>query len=192
MAEQFDPTKAENKNPAILSTEDSIDISSQVHMQKEKTSDSGEITATAGAPVSNDELDPKSKDGENEPPSEQPLAPAGVDYTVLTPTQKKLVVFTASLASVFSPMATAIYCKFWTKLCRLQKLTIIDPSLETIAKDLRVSNTQINITVTLFLVVQGIAPAFVADLADTTGRRPSMYMFSLFPFLYFILTHRCP
>jgi hypothetical protein len=51
-----------------------------------------------------------------EPPSEQPLERAattpGEDYSVLTATQKKLVVMTASIASLFSPMATAIYCKF--------------------------------------------------------------------------------
>ena len=49
-----------------------------------------------------------------EPPSEKPIEPAGPsgqDYSVLTVTQKKLVVLTASLASLFSPMATAIYCE---------------------------------------------------------------------------------
>jgi hypothetical protein len=45
-----------------------------------------------------------------EPPSEQP-APAGEDYSILKPAQKKAIVLTASLASLFSPMATAIYCE---------------------------------------------------------------------------------
>ncbi|PMD41029.1 MFS general substrate transporter [Hyaloscypha variabilis F] len=98
-----------------------------------------------------------------EPPSEQEVQrvqSAGEDYSVLTVTQKRLIVATASLASLFSPMATAIYY----------------PSLDTISKDLNVSNTKINITITLFLVIQGIAPAFVADIADRQGRRP-MYIF---------------
>ncbi|RDL29943.1 MFS general substrate transporter [Venustampulla echinocandica] len=97
-----------------------------------------------------------------EQPPEQPVqigVSAGDEYSVLTTTQKKCVVLTASLASVFSPMATSIYY----------------PSLDTIAKDLNVSNAKINITITLFLVIQGIAPSFVADLADKTGRRP-MYI----------------
>jgi hypothetical protein len=49
-----------------------------------------------------------------EPPSEQPVQPvlqAEEDYSVFSTTQKKLIVTTASLASVFSPMATAIYCQ---------------------------------------------------------------------------------
>jgi hypothetical protein len=46
-----------------------------------------------------------------EPPSEQPIAPPGEDYSVLTVNQKRLIVTTASFASLFSPMATAIYCR---------------------------------------------------------------------------------
>jgi len=49
-----------------------------------------------------------------EPPSEQEVQRAqstGEDYSVLTVTQKKLIVTAASLASLFSPMATAIYCQ---------------------------------------------------------------------------------
>ncbi|CAM6031690.1 unnamed protein product, partial [Sphagnum compactum] len=94
-----------------------------------------------------------------EPPSEQPVqgtAIPGEDYSIFTVGQKKLMIMTASLASLFSPMATAIYY----------------PSLDTISKDLNVTNSKINITVTIFLVIQGIAPSFVADIADKQGRRP--------------------
>ncbi|KAF8859713.1 MFS multidrug transporter-like protein, partial [Acephala macrosclerotiorum] len=103
-----------------------------------------------------------------EPPSEQPIqraATTGEDYSVLTVTQKKLIIVTASFASLFSPMATAIYY----------------PSLDTISKDLNVTNSKINITVTIFLVIQGIAPSFVADIADRQGRRP-MYIFCFIVF----------
>jgi hypothetical protein len=49
-----------------------------------------------------------------EPPPDQPLQTvqsAGEDYSVLTVTQKRITVMAASLASLFSPMATAIYCQ---------------------------------------------------------------------------------
>jgi hypothetical protein len=49
-----------------------------------------------------------------EPPADQPLQTvqsAGEDYSVLTVTQKRITVMAASLASLFSPMATAIYCQ---------------------------------------------------------------------------------
>lgn len=51
-------------------------------------------------------------------PSPEPLAEAGPpgvdhkqeDFSIFTTVQKRLMVSTASLASLFSPMATAIYC----------------------------------------------------------------------------------
>jgi len=49
-----------------------------------------------------------------EPPSDeqaQMVQSAGEGYSVLTVTQKRLTVMAASLASLFSPMATAIYCQ---------------------------------------------------------------------------------
>ena len=51
-----------------------------------------------------------------EPPSEQlqGAQTPGEDYSVLTVTQKKLIITVASLASLFSPMATAIYCQYPT------------------------------------------------------------------------------
>ncbi|KAG9231136.1 MFS multidrug transporter-like protein [Amylocarpus encephaloides] len=109
-----------------------------------------------GVSASKHETETSSRDTPPEVPSGNP---PGEDYSVLTVPQKRMVVFTASVASVFSPMATSIYY----------------PSLEIIAKDLGVSNSQISLTVTLFLVIQGIAPSFIADLADRSGRRP-MYI----------------
>lgn len=60
-----------------------------------------------------EEVAPSQNDPSAEPQSDQPLervGTAGEDYSVLTVTQKKLIVTIASLASLFSPMATAIYC----------------------------------------------------------------------------------
>lgn len=47
-----------------------------------------------------------------EPAVERPV-PQGKDYSVLTSGQKKWIVLTASLASLFSPMATSIYCELF-------------------------------------------------------------------------------
>jgi hypothetical protein len=53
------------------------------------------------------------QNADEEPPSERPIerVVSGEEYSVLTVTQKRLVVLTVSLAALFSPMATAIYCK---------------------------------------------------------------------------------
>jgi hypothetical protein len=95
-----------------------------------------------------------------EPPSEQlqGAQTPGEDYSVLTVTQKKLIITVASLASLFSPMATAIYCQYPTFGNYAARINSIDPSLDTISKDLGVSNTKINITITLFLVCSALLP----------------------------------
>ena len=50
-----------------------------------------------------------------EPAVEQPR-PAGKAYSILTVTQKRAIILAASFASLFSPMATAIYCELLAKL----------------------------------------------------------------------------
>ena len=54
------------------------------------------------------------------------------------------------------------------------------PALVPISADLNVSLFLINLTVTSYLVVAGVAPAFMGDMADQNGRRPVyILMFSL-------------
>jgi hypothetical protein len=62
--------------------------------------------------------------------------PTTESYSVFTPTQKRLIILTAALASSFSPLSANIYY----------------PALNSIAKDLRVSPSQINLTITTYMV----------------------------------------
>jgi len=89
-------------------------VHSSVHGKDEKPSNS--LGKEGALKAGEQEVGGSHDDPPAEPPSEQPLqrvttAP-GEDYSVLTVTQKKLIVMTASFASLFSPMATAIYCKY--------------------------------------------------------------------------------
>ena len=78
-------------------------------------------------------------------------------YSSFTVRQKRGIVFAASLASFFSPMTGAIYF----------------PALTTIANDLHVSDSGINLTVTTYLIWQGVAPMLIAGFSDKAGRRPA-------------------
>ncbi|CRL24458.1 Sucrose/H+ symporter, plant [Penicillium camemberti] len=84
------------------------------------------------------------------PPTTEP-------YSVFTSTQKRLIILTAALASSFSPLSANIYY----------------PALNSIAKDLGVSPSQINLTITTYMVCQGLAPMLTGSLADQAGRRPA-------------------
>jgi hypothetical protein len=60
---------------------------------------------------SDDKDDATGETLEPESISERPIHPPREDFTVFNSGQKKMIVFTASLASIFSPMATSIYCE---------------------------------------------------------------------------------
>lgn len=88
---------------------------------------------------------------EAEAPAQRPL------HSVFSARKKALIVFMTSLGSLFSPLSSFIYL----------------PALNTLARDLHVSNASINLTVTSYMIFQGLAPMFFGDLSDMAGRRPA-------------------
>ncbi|WEW55285.1 hypothetical protein PRK78_000714 [Emydomyces testavorans] len=80
-------------------------------------------------------------------------------YHILSTKQKKKLVYIISLAGLFSPLSSNIYF----------------PALDAIAKELKVSNALVSLTITSYLILQGISPSFWGAFADAIGRRP-IYM----------------
>lgn len=78
-------------------------------------------------------------------------------YSSFTTLQKRYIVFTAAGAGFFSSLSAQIYF----------------PALNALAEDLTVSTSLINLTVTSYMIFQGIAPMFFGSFADQTGRRPT-------------------
>ncbi|KAI9375237.1 major facilitator superfamily domain-containing protein [Aspergillus egyptiacus] len=90
----------------------------------------------------------------------QPESP----YSIYSKSEKKWISFVSSFGAMFSTLSSYIYF----------------PALVPMATDLDVSVSLINLTVTSYLVVAGIAPAFMGDIADQGGRRPAyILMFAL-------------
>ncbi|PKY07211.1 MFS general substrate transporter [Aspergillus campestris IBT 28561] len=88
-----------------------------------------------------------------ESPSEAALKP----YSSFTQLQKRYIIFTAAGAGFFSSLSAQIYF----------------PALNMLSEDLGVSASLINLTVTSYMIFQGIAPMFLGSFADQTGRRPA-------------------
>lgn len=80
----------------------------------------------------------------------------GSPYSVFRKPTRQFTVFLVALAGFFSPLSANIYF----------------PALNYLARDLHVSLKLINLTITAYLVCQGIVPFIVGDAADTIGRRP--------------------
>ncbi|KAH6661994.1 major facilitator superfamily domain-containing protein [Halenospora varia] len=76
-------------------------------------------------------------------------------YSTFTKAEKRLICFLIAFAGMFSPLSSFIYY----------------PAITSLSKDLHVSIELINLTITSYMVVSGIAPAIISDLADITGRR---------------------
>ncbi|KAL8958541.1 MAG: hypothetical protein Q9193_004421 [Seirophora villosa] len=103
-------------------------------------------------------------DSENSPPhSDSDNAKAShktddysVPYSVFSQSTRRWTVLLVALAGFFSPLSANIYF----------------PALNYLAHDLNVSLKLINLTITAYLIFQGIVPFIVGDAADKMGRRP--------------------
>ncbi|KAK9454598.1 major facilitator superfamily domain-containing protein [Dipodascopsis uninucleata] len=87
--------------------------------------------------------------------SKSPSAIAVTPFSIFDNRQKNLIILIASIAATFSGFASNIYF----------------PALPTIANDLNVSLELVNLTVTSYLIFQGIAPSIWGPLSDVKGRR---------------------
>ncbi|KAH7324876.1 major facilitator superfamily domain-containing protein [Stachybotrys elegans] len=86
-------------------------------------------------------------------------------YSILTTWEKRGLVAAATFIALFSPLSAQIYL----------------PAITSIAQELDISNSQVNLTITTYMILQGIVPMFVGSLADSGGRRPAyMLCFTIY------------
>jgi len=78
-------------------------------------------------------------------------------WSIFTVPQKRFIVLMVAMAGFFSPLSANIYF----------------PALNTLAMDFHVSSSIINLTLTSYMIFQGLAPTIFGDLADMAGRRPA-------------------
>lgn len=78
-------------------------------------------------------------------------------YSVFSKWQKRGIVLAATLGAFYSPFSGQIYL----------------PSLPSVAADLGVSVSRVNLTVTTYIAVQALMPMLIGSLADSGGRRPA-------------------
>ncbi|KAI5868117.1 MFS general substrate transporter [Durotheca rogersii] len=87
------------------------------------------------------------------PPASPPVLEE--PYSIFDKRQKALIVTIVSTAATFSGFASNIYF----------------PALPTIARDLDISIELVNLTVTSYLLFQGLAPSLWGPISDVKGRR---------------------
>ncbi|KAJ3508638.1 hypothetical protein NM208_g15793 [Fusarium decemcellulare] len=82
---------------------------------------------------------------------------SGPAYSTFSKNTRRWIIALATAASFVSPLTANIYF----------------PALNPIAEDLDVSVSLINITLTSYMIFQGLSPTIFGDLGDMAGRRPA-------------------
>lgn len=100
------------------------------------------------------------RDGKDSHPAqdlqeEEEEEPDKYQYSVFSKRKKQSIVLAGAGGAVFSTLTAQTYL----------------PALQVLADDFHVSISQINLTLTVYLVFQGVTPMFIGSFADRLGRR---------------------
>lgn len=106
--------------------------------------------------IAANEIDKPAEKGLNDVAVSIDPSAAEPPFSVFTRGQKRWISWMASFGAMFSTLNSFIYF----------------PAVVPMARDLNVSVALINLTITCYLIVAGLAPAVMGDLADHDGRRP--------------------
>jgi MFS family permease len=79
-----------------------------------------------------------------------------VPYSVFSKSQRRWVTLIIGMAMMFSPLSANMYL----------------PCIPMLQWNMHTSLQLINLTITTYVIIQGIAPAFFGELSDKIGRRP--------------------
>ena len=99
---------------------------------------------------------PQDEERQDLPLSKPVVDPDAEAFSSLLPWAKVMVVALASVSGFMSPFSSTIYV----------------PALDEISKKLHISRADTLLSVTLYLVFQGLSPSFWGPLSDQLGRRP--------------------
>ncbi|KAF9068155.1 major facilitator superfamily domain-containing protein [Rhodocollybia butyracea] len=100
---------------------------------------------------------PDHHDDQQSQPETDTINSAEAPYSVFSKRKRVFIIIMTTLCAIISPLSANIYF----------------PALNVLSAELHVSSSLINVSLTTFMIFQGLAPVFLGDLADTAGRRPA-------------------
>ncbi|KAH7024875.1 major facilitator superfamily domain-containing protein [Microdochium trichocladiopsis] len=118
---------------------------------------SSESEAAPTGIISSDEQDEEKGEQSTEKNGAVESDPAR-PFSVFSDVQKWFIVLIVASTTMIAPLSSSIFY----------------PVIPLLADELGVSITNINLTITIYLIIQGIAPSFVGNLSDVKGRRPAL------------------
>ena len=151
-----------------ISPVDSIHVMNQEELLRQEAQSHGQGESTdiprwdyARQKAEGDHHDLREKDEANRPTAEDlegltPVRSAPL-YSNLSREQKIFITSMVTFAAFFSPLSSSIFF----------------PALNTLAATFNVSNSLINLTITSYMIFQGLAPMMFGTFSDQFGRRPA-------------------
>lgn len=94
---------------------------------------------------------------DNEKQQQTPLPRPAAPHSIFPRGKRIFIIAMAATCGLVSPLSGNIFY----------------PALNPLSHDLHVSSSLINISLTTYMIFQGISPTFMGNLADTSGRRPA-------------------
>jgi MFS family permease len=83
------------------------------------------------------------------------MAVAALSYSAFTPFQRITIITICSLSALISPLSATLYV----------------PALPAVAESLNVSFSKVNLTITSYLILQGLSPSIWASVGESLGRK---------------------
>lgn len=78
-------------------------------------------------------------------------------YSAFSKNKKRFIMLMVTMASFFSPLSGQIYY----------------PIMPALVQNYHLSNALVNLTISTYMIFQGLAPSFMGTFADSGGRRPA-------------------
>jgi multidrug resistance protein len=78
-------------------------------------------------------------------------------HSIFSTKMKRYIIFMVACGGFFSPLSANIYF----------------PAINVLGEELHATNEMILLTITSYMIFQGLAPTLMGDLADMAGRRPA-------------------
>jgi multidrug resistance protein len=142
-----------NHQSKPLSTNENLSTTSETQVYTTEKSENVDIDIEK---QSNYQESPRASTS-NEPTATEESAPEPPLHTAFTQRQRLFIITMTALASFFSPLSGQIFF----------------PAIPEIASSYHTTTGRINLTITTYMILQGLSPTIMGTFGDTTGRRPA-------------------
>ncbi|KAJ5606015.1 hypothetical protein N7510_008796 [Penicillium lagena] len=101
--------------------------------------------------------DPSAPEAQKEATPTTAREPEEQPHSAFSKHEKRFIVLMVTLASFFSPLSGQIYY----------------PVMPTLVENYDLTTALVNLTITTYMILQGLAPSFIGTFSDSGGRRPA-------------------